>query len=76
MTEPEQSQRGWLRTWREGRRAKRQQFVERERFEHEQADEPGGMYRSSSPYQHSGPITYASGFGGDGCGGDGGGGGC
>jgi len=79
MTESQQPKRGWLRSWREQRDAKRQQALERERFDHEQAGKPGGTYRRSSAYQHSGPATFFGGFGGGdgggGCG-DGGGGGC
>jgi len=76
MTESQQSKRGWFSDWREHRRALRQQFLEAQLHQHHQAGE-AGMYGSSSPYQHSGPVTYgsAAGFGGDGggCGGDGGG---
>lgn len=77
MTESQQSKRGWFSSWREHRRAKRQQFIERDLRKHERETDGRGMYGSSSPYQHSGPITYGSaggfGDGGGGCG-DGGGG--
>ncbi len=79
MTESQQSKRGWFRIWRKHRHARRQHFIERDFHEHEKAIQGRGMYDSSSPYQHSGPITYWSaggyGDGGGGCG-DGGGGGC
>ncbi len=75
MTETQQSQRVWFSSWREHRRAKHQQLIERERFAHERAGEPGGIFRRSSAYQQSGPVRYWTGFGGDGDG-DGGGGGC
>ncbi len=77
MTESQQSKRGWFSSLREHRRAKRQQFIERDLRRHERETDGRGMYGSSSPYQHSGPITYGSaggfGDGGGGCG-DGGGG--
>jgi hypothetical protein len=83
MTETRQSQRGWFSRRREQRQAKRQARIERDFFEQEQATEPGGIYRSSRAYQHSGPATFFGGFGGGdggggggGCGDGGGGGGC
>jgi hypothetical protein len=74
MTESQQSKRGWFRIWRKHRRARRQQFIERDFHKHEKAIRSQGrrMYDRSSPYQRSGPITSWSagdyGDGGGGCG--------
>ena len=82
MTESQQSQRGWFSSWREQRAAKRQEAVERARFDREHDSEHGGPYRRRGrASQHSGAAMWfgSGGFGGDGggggCGGDGGGGG-
>jgi hypothetical protein len=72
MTESQQSKRGWFGTWREQRRARRQELFESRLARHE----GGSEFGRASAYQHSGPVTYGvgGGFDGGGCGGDGGGG--
>ncbi len=78
MSESQQPKRGWLRSWREDRRAKRRQSMASRLHKHGRAGNAGAMYGRHAPYEHSGPITFGSagGFDGGGCGGDGGGGGC
>ncbi|MEJ7894847.1 MAG: hypothetical protein WKF94_19605 [Solirubrobacteraceae bacterium] len=75
MTERQNAKRGWFARWREHRRAKGQQAIERATFERERARSSGGAYSTSSAYQHGAPAAGWTGFGGDGggCGGDGGG---
>ena len=80
MSDPRQTQDTPVGRWRERRRAKRQQRLERRFFDAERASRPDqdGSSRSSSAYSHNGPVGYWAGFGagghGDGGGGDGGGG--
>lgn len=80
MSESQQSQRGWLSSWRERRAAKRQERVERARFDDAHDSEPGGGRRHGSANQHTGAAMWfgGGGYGGDGggCGGGDGGGGC
>jgi len=73
MSEPRQTQDTPVGRWRERRRAKRQQRLER-RFYAERASRPAqdGIYHSSA-YTQNAPVAFWAGFGG---GGDGGGGGC
>jgi hypothetical protein len=47
MTEQHTAPHGWLARWRERRRAKRQQALERRYFEHEQADPATSAYVSA-----------------------------
>ncbi len=61
MTESQQSQRGWFSSWREHRRARRQQALESQMFEREKAGEHGGLYGSSSTYPHAGRLFYGTG---------------
>lgn len=77
MTEQQRAKRGWFERWREHRRAKRQQAIEREYFERERALASGGTRSTPGTYQHHAPTAGWFGFGGGdggGCGGDGGGG--
>lgn len=78
MTE-QNAEHGWFARWREHRRAKRQQVIEREGFEQERG-RSRGAYSTTSACQQGAPAGGWIGFGGDGggCGGGdgGGGGGC
>ena len=69
MTEPQTAKRGWFARWRERRRIKRQQALERSHFELERA-------RSNGTYSPPSAGPVAAGWVGLGGGGDGGGGGC
>jgi hypothetical protein len=84
MTESQQSKQGWFSSWREHRRAKRQELIERQLVELEQEPERVGVSRRSRARERAGTASFFGGsgggfggFGGDGggCGGDGGGGG-
>lgn len=66
--------RGWLERWRERRRAKRQQALERSYFELERARKGDAIDRANVAGQSSSYWLASSGFW-DGGGGDGGGGG-
>jgi hypothetical protein len=66
--------RGWFARWRDRRRARRQEALERQYLEHQRRRASGTPYSTPSAYRHTGPVVGGFGFGGDGGGGDGGGG--
>lgn len=77
MTEQRNATDGWLARWREHRRAKRQQALERQYFEQERARPETSAYASAD--NHARRVSAYTGGGGftgglgDGGGGDGGG---
>lgn len=77
MAERQKARSGWFARWREHRRTKRQEAIERAYDERERARAAGRAPSSPSAYQHDAPVAGWLGFGGDGggCGG-GDGGGC
>jgi hypothetical protein len=70
MNERQKAKTGWFEVWREQRRARRHQALEREYLEHDRACADG----TSDSYQHTAPAaawfgSFGDGGGGGDCGG-------
>ncbi len=77
MAERQKANGGWIARWREHRRTRRQEAIERAYFEHERTRAARGARSAASARHHGAPVGGWLGFGGDGgggcSGGDGGG---
>ncbi len=73
MAERQKANGGWFARWRQHRRTRRQDAIERAYYERERTRASGGPRSAPSARHHGAPASSWLGFGGDGGGGCGGG---